>query len=297
MNKAALTLATAALAGLNTLAATLSSGSAILNYSQSGVEALGSGLGPAPVLTLSTYFNQSESASRTAAQLGTDLIPGSTYTGQIYGMNGTSVVNLDGRSAQPTTFSYSAGDLAGHTGVIGLGGVARFDVFGGIGGSLLMGDLTLQYDINRTLVGGSGWFLKGNIPPAAALFDLTSVSIGIPGRVHAVRRHGCHLRSGQLPLEHPDRHPPKRRNLHLHRRQCGSRTVHDRAALARCTVAVLTPGPPFHVGSLSHGPSLQNLSRASPHPGSLFAGSRTFVPGHEPARRRPHVGRGPTGPG
>ena len=177
MNKAALTLATAALTGLTTLAATLSSGSAILNYSQSGVEALGSGLGPAPVLTLSTYFNQSESASRTAAQLGTDLIPGSTYTGQIYGMNGTSVVNLDGRTAQPTTFSYSAGDLAGHTGVIGLGGVARFDVFGGIGGSLLMGDLTLQYDINRTLVGGSGWFLKGNIPPAAALFDLTSVSI------------------------------------------------------------------------------------------------------------------------
>ena len=278
MNKAALTLATAALAGLTTLAGTLSSGSAILNYSQSGVEALGSGLGPAPVLTLSTYFNQSESASRTAAQLGTDLIPGSTYTGQIYGMNGTSVVNLDGRTAQPTTFSYSAGDLAGHTGVIGLGGVARFDVFGGIGGSLLMGDLTLQYDINRTLVGGSGWFLKGNIPPAAALFDLTSVSI-------AESPAGFTL-SGDMG-----------RNLHLHRRQCGSRTVHDRAALARCTVAVLTPGPPFHVGSLSHGPSLQNLSRASPHPGSLFAGSRTFFPGHEPARRRPHVGRGPTGPG
>lgn len=177
MNKTALSLAATALAGLTTHAATLSSGSATLNYSQSGIEALGSGLGPAPVLTLSTYFNQSESASRTAAQLGTDLIPGSTYTGQVYGMNGATVVNLDGRSAQPTTFSYTAGNLDAHTGAIGLGGVARFDVFGGAGGSLLIGDLTLQYDINRTLVGGSGWFLKGNIPPAAVLFDLTNVSI------------------------------------------------------------------------------------------------------------------------
>jgi hypothetical protein len=27
------------------------------------------------------------------------------------------------------------------------------------------------------LVGGSGWYLKGNIAPAAALFDLTNVSL------------------------------------------------------------------------------------------------------------------------
>jgi hypothetical protein len=93
------------------------------------------------------------------------------------GMNGASVVNLDGRTTQPTTFSYNAGNLTGHTGAIGLGGVARFDVFGGIGGSLLIGDQTLQYDVSRTLVGGSGWFLKGNIPPSAALFDLTNVSL------------------------------------------------------------------------------------------------------------------------
>lgn len=177
MNKAVVCIAVTALSGVALHAATLSSGSATLNYSAPDVQALGAALGPAPVLTLSAYFDQAQSATRTAAQIGSDTMPGSSYTGQVYGMNGSSVVNLDGRTSQPTTFSYEVGNLTGHTGSIGLGGVARFDVFGGVGGSLLIGDLTLQYDINRTLVGGSGWYLKGNIAPAAALFDLTNVSL------------------------------------------------------------------------------------------------------------------------
>jgi hypothetical protein len=41
----------------------------------------------------------------------------------------------------------------------------------------LYGDFTLQYDATRLFLGGTGWYLKGNIPPAAAAFDILNVSV------------------------------------------------------------------------------------------------------------------------
>ncbi|NOS71294.1 MAG: PEP-CTERM sorting domain-containing protein [Verrucomicrobia bacterium] len=158
---------------------TLLSGSATIDYDSAAWSTLASGFGPTPVLSLGAYFNQADASARTQAQLLADLNPGgpASYLGQVYAMNGASVVNLSGRYTQPTTFAYTPGSLSSHTGSIGLGGVARFDVYGGVFGSLLFGDFTLQYDAARSLVGGSGWYLKGNIPPAAAAYDLLNVSI------------------------------------------------------------------------------------------------------------------------
>jgi len=158
---------------------TLVSGSATIDYDKAAWDSLASAFGPAPVLTLGAFFNQADSNARSQAQLLSDPNPGgpASYTGQVYAMNGASVVNLPTRYTQPTTFSFTPGSVAGHTGSIGLGGVTRFDIFGGFGGSLLYGDYTLQFDASRSFLGGSGWYLKGNIPPAAAAFDLLNVNI------------------------------------------------------------------------------------------------------------------------
>jgi len=172
-------------------AATLASGSATIDYSQAGWESLASGYGPTPVLTLAGFFNQAEADARTQAQLQSDVPPSSSYAGQVYAMYGSTVSNLTDRYAQPTTFDFTPGQLTLHTGVIGLGGVTRFDVFGGFGGNLLFGDFTLQYDAARIGLGGSGWYLKGNIAPAAAAFDIlnpnvieSSGSFTISGELH-----------------------------------------------------------------------------------------------------------------
>jgi hypothetical protein len=100
-----------------------------------------------------------------------------SYTNQIYLLNSATVTNLTGRTTQPTTFAYPHGSLTNHTGSIGLGGIARFAVYGGFGGQLLYGDFTLQYNSARIALGGTGWYLQGNIPPAAAAFDLLNVII------------------------------------------------------------------------------------------------------------------------
>lgn len=158
---------------------TLGCGSATIDYDAVAWSTLASGYGPTPVLSLAAFFNQADSNARTQAQIMSDPDPGgpASYIGQAYAMNGASVVNLPSRYTQPTTFAYTPGALSSHTGGIGLAGVARFDVYGGAFGSLLFGDFTLQYDATRSLVGGSGWFLQGNIPPAAAAFDLLNVSV------------------------------------------------------------------------------------------------------------------------
>ncbi|HUK82937.1 MAG TPA: PEP-CTERM sorting domain-containing protein [Verrucomicrobiae bacterium] len=156
---------------------TLASGSATIDYDQAAWESLASGYGPTPVLTLSAFFDQTQADARTGSQLLSDPAPATNYTGEVYAMYGSSVANLSGRYGQPTTFAFTPGQLTLHTGVIGLGGVTRFDVYGGAFGSLLFGDFTLQYDSARQLVGGSGWYLKGNIAPAAAAFDLLNVNI------------------------------------------------------------------------------------------------------------------------
>jgi len=154
----------------------LLNGSATINFDQNAWNNLASGYGPTPVLTLSAFFNQTQANALTYDQTLTNVQVGASYTNQVYAMNGPTVTNLAGRTTQPTTFVYYPGHLTNHTGSIGLGGIARFDVYGGAYGELLYGDYTLQFDTNRIALGGSGWYLKGNIPPAAAAFDLLNVT-------------------------------------------------------------------------------------------------------------------------
>ena len=167
------------LAGLLALVparATLVNGSATIDFDKAGWDALAAGFGIGqPVLTLSEFFNQAEANARTQAQLMTDdLVGTASYTGQTYLMNGPSVANLFERYTQPTTFEHTPGDADGHTGSIGLGGVARF---GTPLGGLIFGDYTLGYDGSRATGGASGWHLYGNIPPVGTLFDLMNVTI------------------------------------------------------------------------------------------------------------------------
>ncbi len=153
------------------------SGSATIDYDKTAWDGLASGFGIGlPALTLGAFFDQAQSNARTQSQLQLDPNPGGpvSYLGQVYAMNGPSVANLTQRYTQPTTFAYTPGNLSGHTGSIGLGGVDRFDT---LLGPVLSGDYTLQFDSARSFVGGSGWYLKGNIPPVGALFDLLNVSI------------------------------------------------------------------------------------------------------------------------
>ena len=155
----------------------LFAGKAVINYNQSAWESLGSGFAPPPVMTLSAFFNQAQANALSQSNLLHDAQSGYSYSNQVYGMNTATVSNLPTRYAQPTTFLYPRGHLTNHLGSIGLGGVARFAVLGGVGGNLLFGDYTLQYDTNRIALGGTGWYLLGNIPPAAAAFDLLSVKV------------------------------------------------------------------------------------------------------------------------
>jgi len=155
----------------------LTSGSATINFDPSAWGALASGYGPTPVLTLSAFFAQADANALDYDQVLTSVQASPSYTGEIYAMNGATVTNLPGRTTQPTTFAFTPGDVTGATGSIGLGGIARFAVYGGAYGSLLYGDYTLQFDASRIALGGSGWYLEGNIPPAGAMFDLLNVTV------------------------------------------------------------------------------------------------------------------------
>ena len=158
-------------------ARTLVSGLATIDYNKTAWDALASGFGPAPVLTLTGFYDQAAASSLTTGEMLTNTQSGFSYVGQPYAMNGATVSNLPGRTAQPTTFIWTPGSVTNHDGRIGFGGVARFGVFGGAGGNLLFGDLTLEYDSARIALGGSGWFLHGNIPPAAPVYDLLNVTV------------------------------------------------------------------------------------------------------------------------
>jgi len=157
--------------------ARLFAGKAVINYNQAAWESLASGFATPPVLTLSAFFNQAQANALYQSNLLHDVQIGYSYSNQVYLMNGATVSNLPTRYTQPTTFLYPRGNLTNHVGSIGLGGVARFAVLGGLGGNLLFGDYTLQYDSSRIALGGSGWYLYGNIPPAATAFDLINVSV------------------------------------------------------------------------------------------------------------------------
>lgn len=162
---------------------TLTSGSATIYYHKAGWDALAAGAGGPNAFTLDEFFNLQAVTAMTYSQVLHDEVQASpSYTGQVYPMNGPTVVNITtpapARTNQPTTFAFTPGNLEGHTGSIGLGGIARFAVAAGAGGGkLLYGDFTLQYDVDRIEIGGTGWYLKGNIPPAAAAFDILNVSV------------------------------------------------------------------------------------------------------------------------
>jgi hypothetical protein len=158
-------------------AATLSAGRATINYNEAAWNLLASGIGPTPVLTLTAFFNQDQAKALTQSNLLQNVQANYSYTNEVYGLNGSTVTNLPTRYTQPTTLIYQRGNPTNQVGAIGLGGVARFAVFGGAAGSLLYGDYTLQYDSKRLAVGGTGWYLLGNIPPATAVFDLLNVSV------------------------------------------------------------------------------------------------------------------------
>ena len=163
-------------AGFLIQAASLSTGTAVMDFDRTAWNTLAAEIGlPTPVLTLDSFFDAEGSAARNYSQILRDPSTNAIYTGQIYRMNGATVTNLEGRTSQPTTFSFTPGNPSQHSGAIGLAGIARFAVSGG--GSLLYGDYTLQFDTARVARGGTGWYLKGNIPPVAPVFDLLQVTI------------------------------------------------------------------------------------------------------------------------
>ena len=166
----------ALLASASSATAALINGQATIDYDQTAWNALAAGtMAPAPVLTLSEFFNEADAATRTDVQITADDLPGSpSYTGQVYAMNGASVSNLSGRNNQATTFTHTPGALPAHTGVIGLAGVARF---GTMFGPVAIGEFTLQYDASRNNPGQSGWYLNNNFGFPLPAFDLMNVAL------------------------------------------------------------------------------------------------------------------------
>lgn len=158
-------------------AAKVFAGKAVITYDQNAWESLASGFATPPVLTLSGFFNQAQASALTEEEILTVAQSGYSYTNEIYAMDGPTVSNQPTQYAQPTTFVYPRGELSNQTGFIGLGGIARFAVLGGAYGNLLFGDYTLQYDSSRIALGGTGWYLEDNIPPAAPAFDLLNVNV------------------------------------------------------------------------------------------------------------------------
>jgi hypothetical protein len=160
---------------LQVCAESLGSGSAVIDYDAAVWNRLGGGISSPPVFVLKAFFEAPVAAAATAEELRTRADPHPSYIGQSYVMNGPVVLNHDGRTAQATTFRFSPGNPESATGVIGLGGVARFQM---LGGSLAVGDFTLLYDASRIGTGGTGWILRSSIPtgtPSPLLFDLADV--------------------------------------------------------------------------------------------------------------------------
>lgn len=157
----------------------LVSGSATIDYHKAAWDSLagGSSVSGFEALTLDEVFDQAAAGSLTGSELSSvEQQASPSYSGLTYAMNGSTVNNLAGRYSKATDFAFDAGSLTPVTGSIGLGGVSRWAVNPLLGGGkLLFGDFTLKYDSARIALGGSGWHLAGNIPPAGVLFDLVNV--------------------------------------------------------------------------------------------------------------------------
>lgn len=161
-------------------ASTLVSGGATIDYDAAAWATLagGANVDPFKALLLNEFFDQAGVTSRTGSQILFDEVVSSpSTTGLYHALNGSSVTNLAGRSNQATTFSYDPLALTAHTGVIGLGGITRWDVNPLLGGGVLgFGDFTFFYDSSRILAGGSGWALRVNLPGGGIAFDLLNVT-------------------------------------------------------------------------------------------------------------------------
>ncbi len=161
-------------------ASTLVSGGAMIDYDAAAWATLAGGFNTDPfkALVLNEFFDKAGVTSRTGTQILFDeVVANPSTTGLFHGLNGSTVVNLAGRTNQATTFTYDALNLTSHTGVIGLGGITRWDVNPLLGGGVLgFGDFTLAYHASRVIDGRSGWALTVNLPGGATAFDLTNVT-------------------------------------------------------------------------------------------------------------------------
>lgn len=161
-------------------ASTLVSGGATIDYDAAVWASLagGANVDPFKALVLDEFFDQAGVTSRTGTQiLNDEVVANPSTTGLYHAMNGPTVTNLAGRSNRATTFSYDPGNLTGHLGVIGLGGITRWDVNPLLGGGQLgFGDFTLAYSAARATDGRSGWALRVNIAPGSVAFDLLNVN-------------------------------------------------------------------------------------------------------------------------
>jgi hypothetical protein len=161
-------------------ASTLISGGATIDYDAAAWATLAGGLNADPykALVLNEFFDQAGVTARTGTQILTDeMVLSPSSTGLFHGLNGSTIVNLAGRTNQATTFSYEASDLTAHTGVIGLGGITRWDVNPLLGGGVLgFGDFTLEHHADRLSDSRSGWALTVHMPGGATAFDLLNVT-------------------------------------------------------------------------------------------------------------------------
>lgn len=123
-----------------------------------------------PSFYVEEYFNPADSVIRTSAQILTDhIVPGSgeiLATGLLFGVHGSTVTNLAGRSNKPTDFSFSPSDISGTaTGSIGLEGAVRYrlnipftvsPIGEEEGNRVVSGDYTLEFDVSRVTSVHSG---------------------------------------------------------------------------------------------------------------------------------------------
>jgi hypothetical protein len=138
----------------------------------------GANVDPFKALILDEFFDQAGVTSRTGTQiLNDEVVANPSTTGLFHALNGPTVSNLAGRNNRATTFVYDPTNLTGHVGVIGLGGITRWDVNPLLGGGQLgFGDFTLAYSAARATDGRSGWALRVNLAPASVAFDLLNVT-------------------------------------------------------------------------------------------------------------------------
>lgn len=171
----------AALTSQVNAAYTLVSGGATIDYDAAAWASLAGGANVPgfEALVMDEFFNQAGVTSRTGTQiLNDEVVANPATTGLYHAMNGSTVTNLADRNNQATTFAYEVGNPTGHTGVIGLGGITRWDVNPLLGGGQLgFGDYTLSYDPTRVLVGGTGWALRVNMIGGGVAFDLKNVTV------------------------------------------------------------------------------------------------------------------------